>query len=164
MAGGTENHSDLGVAIASILRIRRSGRGCKVFNSDMRVLTDKNGLYTYPDVSVVCGRRIFVDDRRDVLVNPKLIVEVLWKSTEAKDRGFKFHLYKQVESLEDYVLVSQSEPLIECFSRLSGGAWSDYSEACGLDATLVLKSLELEIPLEDIYREIEFDDSATAVG
>ena len=157
MAGGTENHADLGLALASILRARLAGLGCKVFNSDMKVRTGDTGLYTYPDVSVVCGKRQFAKGQREVLINPKLIIEVLSKSTEAKDRGFKFQLYKQIESLEEYVLVSQHEPLVERFGRPPHGAWSDYSEARGLEATLILKSLDLALPLSEIYHEIEFD-------
>ena len=155
MPGGTANHSDLAVAIASILRTRLLGRGCKVFNSDLKVRTGTDDLYTYPDLSVVCGERIFADDESDVLVNPKLIVEVLSRSTEAHDRGFKFQEYKKVASLQEYVLVSQSAPLIETFWRPEGGVWSGYSEARGLDATLVLQSLGLDIPLAEIYRDIE---------
>ena len=157
MAGASRNHSRINLRIAALLLYRLNGRGCEVHGSDMKVQTAPNGLYTYPDVSVACGRPDFVDKRRDVLTNPKLIVEVLSKSTEAKERGFKFHLYKQIPSLDEYVLVSQHEPLVERFGRPAGGAWNDYSEASGLEATLILKSLDLAIQLAEIYHEIEFD-------
>jgi Uma2 family endonuclease len=155
MPGGTANHSELAVTLGSILRVRLMGRACKVFNSDLKVRTGEDGLYTYPDVSVVCGERIFADDETDVLLNPKLIVEVLSKSNEAHDRGFKFREYKKIASLEEYILVSQFEPLIERFRREPGGLWISCSEAHGMDATLVLESLGLEIPLAEIYRDIE---------
>ena len=160
MAGGTANHSDLAGSLNAIFRNRLAGRNCKVFNSDMRVRTGADGLYTYPDVSVVCGPRIFADDEGDVLVNPKLIVEVLSKSTQANDRGYKFQEYKKIASLEEYVLVSQSEPLIERYWRAPGGAWSAYAEARGLNAPLLLQSLGIEIPLAEIYRDIELEPTS----
>jgi len=157
MAGGTGKHSEVGVLIATSLRSRLSKRGCKIYNSDMRVLTDATGLCTYPDVTVVCGKPAFADDSKDVLVNPKVIFEVLSDSTEGHDRGFKFQQYKRIETLEEYVLVSQAEPLVESFGRSPGGAWTEYSESRGMDGVLSLKSLCLEIPLNEIYEDVEFE-------
>src|SRR5882724_12467299 len=88
MAGGTGSHNELSGRIIGILFGRLVGRGCKVYTSDMRVRTGQEGLYTYPDVTVTCGKPIFADGKRDVLVNPKLIFEVLSKSTASKDRDF----------------------------------------------------------------------------
>ena len=157
MAGGTSNHSELGVIMTSLLRNRLAGRGCKVYNSDMKVQIEPGGLNTYPDASVVCCKPVFSTATKEALVNPKLLVEILSKSTEANDRGFKFQEYKKIESLEEYVLVSQTEPLIERFGRRPGGAWTDYSEARGMDARIELKSLGIELTLEEIYREIDFE-------
>ena len=108
-------------------------------------------------LTVVCGKPALAPGTRDVLVNPKLIIEVLSKSTESHDRGFKFQQYKMIPSLEEYVLVSKSEPYIECFSRRPGAAWTDYAESRGLDATLELKSLGIEIPLREIYQDVELE-------
>ncbi len=159
MAGSSLAHSQLSVDWAVLLKNQMVGRNYRVFNSDLRVLVDSTGLYTYPDVSVVCGKPIVVTNELDVLVNPKLIVEILSTSTEAKDRGFKFQQYQQIESLEEYVLVSQWQPRVECFHRAPGGPWGEYAVFSGLDSTVALKSLELTIPMAEIYSGIELSDA-----
>ena len=158
MAGGTGNHSDLAGCLNWALRNRLAGRACKVYNSDMKVQIEPGGLNTYPDLSVVCCKPVFSTPTKEALINPKLIVEVLSRSTEANDRGFKFQEYKKIASLEEYVLVSQTAPLIEFFGRRPGAAWTDYSEARGMGARLELKSLNIELSLEEIYREIELQE------
>ena len=155
MAGAAPNHNRLVVRLTALLFVRLDGRGCEVFNSDGRVRTHPSGLYTYPDLTVVCGSADFATDQRDVLTNPKLIIEVLSPSTEGHDRGFKFQQYQSIESLQEYVLVSQFEPRIESFYRAAGGTWGEYSESAGLGAVLVLKSLGVEIPMADLYRNID---------
>ena len=157
MAGGTGSHSELAGVLIRLIGNRLAGRGCKVYTSDMKIQIEPGGLNTYPDVSVVCGKPVFSTLTKEALVNPKLIVEVLSKSTEANDRGFKFQEYKKVASLEEYVLVSQTEPLVELFGRRAGAAWTDYSEARGMTARIDLKSLGIEIPLEEIYGQIDFE-------
>ena len=156
MPGGTRRHSRLGMDLGRILmnRLKEIGSSCQVFGPDMKVRTAPDGLYAYPDVSVTCGE--LVSDLTDFLTRPKLIIEVLSVSTEAHDRGFKFQQYKRIASLEEYVLVSQFEPLIECFWRAPGGEWSGSSEVRGLDASLVLASVGLTIPLAEIYEGVQF--------
>jgi Uma2 family endonuclease len=158
MAGGSRKHNQLCGRLIGLLFKHLDGRkDCAIYTSDMKVRAGQERLYTYPDVTVGCGKPVCADSQNDVLLNPKVIFEVLSQSTETKDRTFKFQEYKKIASLEEYVLVSQSEPLVERFSRAPGGVWSTYSEARGLDAMLVLESLGIEVPLADIYRDIEFD-------
>jgi Uma2 family endonuclease len=156
MPGGTRRHSRLGLDIGWILssRLKESGSPCEVFGPDMKVGTGPDGLYTYPDVSVTCGEP--ATDLTDFLERPKLIIEVLSASTEAHDRGFKFEQYKRIDTLEEYVLVSQLEPLIERFWRAAGGEWTGHSEVRGLDASLTLASVGLTIPLSEIYAGVQF--------
>jgi Uma2 family endonuclease len=160
MAGGSRAHSKLSLRLARILMDDLDGSECEVYGSDMKVRTDPKGLYAYPDVTVACGKQ--PDDQSDVLTKPKVIIEVLSKSTEANDRGFKFEEYKKIASLEEYVLVTQSQPLIERFWRDTAGLWNKYRETSGLDARHVLVALGLEIPLAEIYRGIEFDTAAAS--
>lgn len=160
MPGGTRKHNELCGRLIGLLFGRLGGTGCTIYPSDMKVQTGPDGLYTYPDVTIVCGAPVCIDSRDEVLINPKVIFEVLSKSTEIKDRIFKFQRYKQVASLEEYVLVSQAEPLIERFGRRPGAPWAAYSEARGLEAKLELDSLGIEIPLIEIYRDIEFEPHA----
>lgn len=157
MPGGTRRHSRLGMDLGRILmnRLKDCGSPCEVFGPDMKVRTGPDGLYTYPDVSVACGEPD--TDLSDFLTRPKLIIEVLSDSTEAKDRGFKFQHYKRIPTLEEYILVSQFEPLIERFWRAPGGEWTGYSEMRGLEATLVLESVSLAIPLAEIYQGVHFE-------
>ena len=156
MAGGTRRHSQVAACIIRVLGNRLLGKGCQIYTSDLKVRTEPNGLYTYPDVTIVCGKPIQMEDEPHVIVNPKILFEVLSPSTEAHDRGFKFHQYKHIESLTEYVLVSQSEALVEWFSREAGQPWTKYSEARGLNGILVLASLGIEVPLAEIYQDVDF--------
>ena len=158
MPGGTRRHSRLGLDLGWILktRLKENASPCEVFGPDMKVRTGPDGLYTYPDVTVTCGE--LATDLADFLTRPKLIIEVLSESTEARDRGFKFQQNKRIPTLEEYVLVSQLEPLIERFWRTPGGGeWSGYSEMRGLDAILVLQSVGLAISLAEVYPGVHFE-------
>ncbi|MFN0170307.1 MAG: Uma2 family endonuclease [Bryobacteraceae bacterium] len=129
-------------------------RGCFVGTNDWRIRVAPDGLYTYPDVAVVCGEPRFADDQKDTLLNPVLLVEVLSASTESKDRGFKFAQYRRIESLREYVLVSQEEARVECFVRQLSGQWL-LAEFVGLDAVCHLESVDCDLPLSEIYYRVE---------
>lgn len=116
-----------------------------------------NGLYTYPDIAVVCGPPKLLDGHKDTLLNPILIAEGLSPSTEAYDRGFKFAQYRTLESLQEYALVSQTEPRVEVFRRQSSGDWL-LSEAVGLDSICRFESVNSSVPLSEIYANIAFGD------
>ena len=119
----------------------------------MRVKVSATGLYTYPDVAVVCGEPEFEDQRSDTLLNPVLIVEVLSDSTESYDRGQKFGHYRKVPSLTEYVLVSQREYAIEQYVRQPDGPWLR-SDARSLKGKLNLPSIECSIQLAEIYERV----------
>jgi Uma2 family endonuclease len=114
-------------------------------------------LYTYPDVSIICGPREsdLNDPLRETFTNPRLIVEVLSESTEAYDRGEKFDRYRQLDSLQEYVLVSRETSRVETFFRQSEGAWL-LTPVSGLKSTAKLRSIEIELPLAEVYAGIEF--------
>src|SRR5512141_3094593 len=130
MSGGTHPHAIVNGNLGSELRIALKKSPCLVTTSAMRVRVNKTGLYTYPDIVVVCDPPQYGDGRHDTVLNPGLIVEVLSPSTEAYDRGFKFAQYRALESLQEYALVSQSEPRIEIFRRQPSGDWL-LSESAG---------------------------------
>jgi Uma2 family endonuclease len=138
----------------------RLRQGCFAGSNDMRVRVSPRA-YMYPDVFVVCGKPQLADKREDILLNPTVIVEVLSPSTEAYDRGFKFHQYQLVESLQEYALVSQKEPRVEIFHRQSGGDWL-LSDAKGLDAKCRFTSVDCELELSAIYENITFDPDGLA--
>ncbi len=155
MAGGSLNHSrivdDLVGALNGALAARK--RPCEAFSSDVRLQIKANGLFTYPDVLVICGEPQYATGRTDTVTNPVLIVEVLSNSTGTYDRDEKFELYKDLETLQNYVLISQKKAFVECFQRLDGRKWAIETYK-GLSDNLFLAALELEIPLETIYRRV----------
>ncbi len=159
MAGASPAHGVIVWNLGGELRIALRGSGCRGTPSDLRVRVSPEGLYTYPDIVVYCGKARFADDRKDTLVNPTLIVEVLSPTTEARDRGFKFAQYRKLESLREYILVSQTEPRVEVFRPSSGpGEWI-FVEAAGLDAVCRLESIGCEIPLSEIYSGVDFEET-----
>jgi Uma2 family endonuclease len=154
MSGGSYQHFQIIGNITAELHAKLKKQPCAVGSSDLRLRVSPDGLYTYPDVIVICGDPKFADDQHDTLLNPALIVEVLSPSAEAYDRGFKSAQYRTVESLEEYALVSQSEPRVEVFRRQSGG-WL-LSEAVGFEAVCHFESLDCALPLADIYAKVTF--------
>jgi Uma2 family endonuclease len=163
MAGGTHMHAliifNLGRRLGNALEKRR----CLVTASDVRMRVAPGGLYTYPDLVVVCGEPSYLDNRRDTLLNPRLIVEVLSPSTEAYDRGFKSAQYRALESFEEYALVSQTEPRVEVFRRQPGGQWL-LSEFAGLHALCRFESVDAAVALSEVYDNVAFGEGETVSG
>ncbi len=157
MAGGTTPHSWIATNVAGELRERLKGNKCTPFNSDLRVLSPATGLYTYPDVSVFCMplEYAIADDKQETVTNPTLLVEVLSDSTEAYDRGTKFAHYRSIPSFAEYVLVSQKEPIVEVFFKTPEGRW-ELTPVAGLDGSVPLRSLGIELPLAEVYRGVTF--------
>ncbi len=139
--------------VGAELRQALKQRPCTVTPIDVRLRVSPTGLYTYPDVMVVCGEAKFADDQRDTVLNPTLIVEVLSKSSEGHDRGFKFAQYRKLDSLREYVLVSTGEPRVEKFLRQPDGQWL-LSETVGLDAVCRFESLDCQILLSEVYYRV----------
>jgi Uma2 family endonuclease len=158
MAGGTSNHSAISFNLGGEIRQKLRGTTCQGFNSDVRIGIPGVPSFNYPDISVVCGPVQF--DTRDrssnTVTNPKLVIEVLLPSTEQIDRGRKFENYLQIESLEEYVLVSQDRPRVESYYRQPDGSWGAFSFADGMQSYLKLHSLGFEIPLTEIYANVVF--------
>jgi Uma2 family endonuclease len=161
MAGASRQHARISVNVTALLVGQLKGQRCEVFNSDMRVKVSPTGLCTYPDASVVCGRPRFEDKELDILLNPTVIVEILSKSTEAYDRGEKFAQYRTLDTLTDYLLVSQDRPLVERFTRQPDGVWL-FTESAGLDAMMAIASIQCQLPLAEVYDRVEFDQAPPA--
>jgi Uma2 family endonuclease len=119
----------------------------------MRVKVSPTGLYTYPDVSVVCGKPVFEDKEVDTLLNPKVVFEVLSESTEGYDRGKKFEHYRRIESLAEYVLIDQYTPHVEVHTRQPDGRWLLW-ETNDLGAAVRLQSIECSLNMKDIYARV----------
>ena len=159
MAGGTHAHGLIVVNLASELRQCSRRRSCFVTTNYVRLRISQAGPYTYPDVIVIRGEPVFADGRNDTVLNPTLIVEVLSKSTEVPDRGFKFAEYRKLDSLQEYVLVSQTEARVEKFRRQSDG-WV-LSEAVGVDQGVYFESVECKIPMPEIYANVTFSPESS---
>jgi Uma2 family endonuclease len=155
MSGAKRNHNKITINLSGLVWQHLKGKNCESYSSDMRVFVPKTGLYTYPDSVVVCGEPKFQDNVFDTLLNPVLLIEVLSDSTEAYDRGKKFQHYRSIESLQEYVLVSQDEAQIEKYVRQDDGFWV-LSEAVGLDAEINFDSIECVIALNEVYDKIDF--------
>lgn len=155
MEGANRAHSLVKANLQCFIHSAVRGRSCYVMGTDMRIKVLATGLYTYPDLIVVCGEPLFEDDALDTLLNPNVLFEILSDTTEAFDRGAKASMYRRIPSLQEYIVVAQSEPLLECFIRQRNGNWLLKSAAPLTDA-LTLDSLNVTIPLSEIYRQVEF--------
>jgi Uma2 family endonuclease len=158
MAGASEEHCLAKDNLAREVGYQLKAGPCRVVTSDLRVLVNATGLYAYPDVVIYCDRPQFVDDVFDTLLNPLAIVEVLSPSTENYDRGTKFRHYRQIPSLQEYVLVSQDQPLVERHVRQSDGSWL-MTEIAGLDRVLEFGCVPARVPLGEVYRGVTFPEA-----
>ncbi|MEZ4295419.1 MAG: Uma2 family endonuclease [Polyangiaceae bacterium] len=151
MSGGTREHSLLAHNLQLELGTALRERPCEVHGSDLKIKTAA-GRYHYADVFVICGDPVFADGARDVVQNPKVIVEVLSDSTERYDRGDKFASYRTIDTLVDYVLLSQTAMLVEHFHRREDGAW--LYRTLGPGDRLSLSSLGCDVPVERLYFKV----------
>ena len=166
LAGTSRNHARISFNFSGQLYIQLKGTECSGFASDMRVLVQESGLYTYPDLAIVCGKPEFVDTQLDTLLNPVVIIEILSASTEAYDRGEKFLLYRQLPSLREYVLVSQQKPFVDQYIRDDDGRWFVLMTQ-GLESVVTLQSCGVSIPMSALYENVEFPSEsprAASVG
>ena len=158
MAGESPNHSTICFNLYAIVGLQLRGKRCRGFSPNMKIATNEKGLYSYPDLAVICGQPTFYDGTKDVITNPTLIVEVLSPLTESYDRGEKFLRYtNQIESLQNYVLISRNKPLIEIYSRLENDGW-EKSEVAGLESVMKIDSIECEISLAELYESVDFKE------
>jgi Uma2 family endonuclease len=129
----------------------------------MRVGVHATGLYTYPDVVVACGERRFLDERRDTLLNPSLLIEVLSPSTETYDRGKKFEHFRSIESLHEYLLVASDRVHAELYTRQPDGRWL-FASADRLEDSLDLESIGCRLALADLYEKTDLPGSPPAAA
>lgn len=155
MAGAKVAHNLLVANLLAALHREFRLRQCFVFPSDMRVRAGASGLYTYPDVSAVCGEPEFIDDQGDTLANPGLLAEVLSPSTEAYDRGRKFELYKSIASLREYLVVATDRIHADLYTRQADDRWM-LTSAARLEDSLNLESVGAQLNLADLYEKVKF--------
>jgi Uma2 family endonuclease len=154
MSGGSPRHSRICVNLTWAIREATNNKDCGAFESNMKLKIAEADAYVYPDLMVVCGDEKLAENTTDVITNPVLIIEVLSPGTEAFDRGKKFEYYRSVESLKEYVLVSQDKPRVETYFKKDRSRW-EYTVITGIDKSVVFRSLEYEVRLEEIYYKTE---------
>lgn len=155
MTGGSVNHNQITINLILELGVQLRARSCRVLGIDLKVRLPDSQKFFYPDVTVICGDLQFHDERKDIITNPDVIIEVLSPSTEAFDRGAKFWAYQTIESLKEYVLVAQDSPAVERYVRNGDGSWQ-YKSVVGLEGSLALPSIECTLNLAAVYKRVEF--------
>jgi len=158
VSGGTPNHNLITGNIASALHFAFKRKPLHVFIIDQRVWIPKKRIYTYPDVIVVQGELQLQEGRKDTIVNPLLIVEVLSKSTKNYDKDEKFSAYRTIPTFQEYILIDQYTMQVEQYFKTGKNSWN-FSEYYNANETLSLNSINFEITLEDIYDKVEFENA-----
>lgn len=164
MAGESLAHGLISANVVGTLFNQLKGTPCFALTKDSKIRSGPQskarvgtkGMFSYPDILVVCGEPEYFDSHRDVILNPKVIIEILSPSTETFDRGEKCERYQTWNpTLTDYVIISQDEPCVEIFSRKKKGNWS-FERFSGVDAVAPLPAIRCELPLRDVYDRVRF--------
>jgi Uma2 family endonuclease len=155
MAGASIRHAVIISNLVLEIGVQLRSRNCNVFSTDLRLAVNPAGMYTYPDVMVVCGDPVTIDNQRDTIMNPVVIIEVLSDSTKNYDRGQKFQYYRMLPSLKEYVTVGQDEVHLERHIRGNAGEWI-LTEFGKLEDVVELPSIGVSLALSDVYRRIDF--------
>jgi Uma2 family endonuclease len=156
MTGASRRHNLVVTNIVVSLGQQLRRRPCEVYASDMRFKVSAAGLYTYPDVAVVCGEPLFEDKYVDTLLNPTLLIEVLSKSTERYDRIAKSDYYRTLDSLGEYLLVARDEYRIQQHRKQPDGDWL-FLDSTAPDASIELPSIGCSLAMRDVYDKVPFD-------
>jgi Uma2 family endonuclease len=158
MSGASKWHVLIVTNLVYELQSQLKDGPCQVYSTDLRVRVATTGLYTYPDVILLCDEPRFSDEQQDTLLNPALIIEVLSESTKDYDRGGKFELYRTIDSFVEYLLIAQDRPHLEHHVRQPDGSWILH-ETNNLEDTIHLKSVQCSLRMADIYLKIDFSSS-----
>lgn len=154
MAGASRNHNRITENLSIDIGFFLKGKSCRSYSSDFRTHIPANGLYTYPDLLVVCGKEEYVDGEFDTLLNPTIIIEVLSESTADYDQGGKFGLYRSIPTLEEYVVID-SRSIKSVVWRKERGTWLLATETKDLESSIELATIGLTLPLRVIYDQTQ---------
>lgn len=156
MAGGSPTHAQLGANFIRVVgtALFQQGSGCKPFSSDLKLAVDSLRRYYYADASIICGPLDYSPIIPQGITNPTLILEVLSEHTTAFDRGKKFAHYRLLNSLKEYVLISQDEAIVDVYYLKENGLWQ-IQTIIGLDKSILLQSIDVEIQMKDIYHLVD---------
>lgn len=156
MTGASTNHNHISLNMSIALRLALKGLDYNVFMGDVRLWMPKKRFYTYPDVMVILGKPEYYNNRKDTVINPQVIIEVLSKSTKSYDRSDKFQFYQTLPTFQEYILIDQSRIYVEQYCKLANKRWS-YSQYDEEDTALVFNFFQVEVPLADMYEKVDFE-------
>lgn len=159
LAGGTIEHALIIGNVYSELRnsLRKKGSNCKPITNDAKLHIKKENKFVYPDTMVICGEFDRSNASKDAVTNPILIVEVLSKSTSGYDRGDKFYFYRQIPSLQEYILIDQSRYLVEIYYKKEKSDLWRITRSEGIDQQIKLQSLNIVLSMKDLYYDVEIN-------
>ncbi|PQJ10843.1 Uma2 family endonuclease [Flavipsychrobacter stenotrophus] len=156
MAGTKMPHNEITSNLATELGAQLRGSGCKPYGSDLRVYIEKNSLFTYPDLSIICGKKESRNNDDFNILNPSVLFEVLSESSKDYDRGSKCMLYRDISTLKTYVIIDSLSLKVEAYSINSGGLW-ELNEYSNISDTFLISNLNMSIALKDIYDGVNFE-------
>ncbi|MDZ8034605.1 Uma2 family endonuclease [Nostoc sp. DedSLP04] len=156
MAGGTVNHNQIALNLSTELNFAFKKQNYRVFMGDIRLWILQKRTYTYPDVMILAGEPEFFNNRKDIILNPQIIVEVLSKSTKGYDREDKFQTYRTISTFQEYLLIDQTQIHVDQFSKTGKKQWTlrEYDEE---DEVIALVTVPFEISLQDLYNKVKFE-------
>ena len=158
MSGGTTNHNQIIVNLCAHLYFALRKQNYRVFTSDVRLWMAEHRLYTYPDLMVIKGDVIYHENRKDTVLNPLVIIEILSESTGSYDHGDKFKYYRSIPEFQEYILIDQYQYSVEQFVKTETGKWQvNFYES--VDSILTLSTLDFAINLTDLYEQVNFETS-----
>jgi Uma2 family endonuclease len=162
IAGASKNHNRINFDLGTSVNLALKGTNCEVFANEMKLWIKAGNIFTYPDLMIVCGKAEFYEGRDDTLVNPIVIFEVLSDSTKVRDRVEKFDFYRSIPTFQEYILIDQYKIHVEQMYLETRNKWilSEYNE---ITDVLKLAKVNAQIPLQEIYRRVEFAASAAPV-
>jgi Uma2 family endonuclease len=155
MAGGTETHALIAMNIGASIRTRLRGTGCRIVGSDLRVVVAATASAYYPDLMILCGDSQPDPRFRNSVTTPRVLFEILSRSTAAYDRGVKAEQYAKIPSLQAYVLVSQTEFAVDLFERQGDQTWL-LTRLRGEEAVLEIRCVHIAVPFREMYDEVSF--------
>ena len=158
MSGASIVHNVLFKNTYIDLGIKLKGKKCQPYGSDLRIHIPKNSLYTYPDISIICDEIETTDDKFDTITNPSVLFEILSPSTQKYDRIEKFDLYREIDSLKEYIMINSEKILVLQYIRNPDNSWL-MMEYKSLDTSFTIQTVAVELKLSDIYFDINFSDT-----
>ena len=155
MSGASIPHNIIAMNCSIDMGIKLKDKNCKPFGSDLRIHIPKNSLYTYPDLSIICGEIVTTDDKFDTVINPSVIIEISYETPKNYDKGGKFTLYREIESLKEYILIDSESIMVEKFIKNADNSWQ-LTEYKSIEATFTIDTVSISLPLTTIYAGISF--------